>query len=72
MNRCHWAKTPSEELYHDQVWGIELHDERELFKMLLLEGQQAGLSWRTILNKMPAFEIAYDKLICNWLMKLVR
>ena len=61
IKRCDWAcKTEIEQVYHDKVWGRPCHDERELFKMLILEGQQAGLSWLTILKKMPAMEIAYD------------
>ena len=58
--RCDWAKSDIEKDYHDHQWGIPLHDERELFKMLILEGQQAGLSWITILRKLPALCAAYD------------
>jgi DNA-3-methyladenine glycosylase I len=46
--------------YHDTKWGIPCHDERELFKMLILEGQQAGLSWLTILRKTDSLSAAYD------------
>ncbi|NLG25424.1 MAG: DNA-3-methyladenine glycosylase I [Clostridiales bacterium] len=60
---------PLERDYHDQVWGVPEHDERALFRMLILEGQQAGLSWSTILKKMDALRAAYDdfdpeKLAC--------
>lgn len=56
IKRCNWAlKTEIEQEYHDKKWGIPLHDERELFKMLILEGMQAGLSWVTILRKMDSF-----------------
>lgn len=59
--RCDWAvKTEIERDYHDKFWGRPCHDERELFRMLILEGQQAGLSWITILKKMEAMDLAYD------------
>jgi len=45
--------------YHDNEWGVPTHGERELFELLILEGQQAGLSWATILNKREAFRRAY-------------
>ena len=46
--------------YHDEEWGVPLHDDRKLFEFLILEGFQAGLSWRTILNKREAFRAAFD------------
>ena len=50
--RCHWAGTdPLYVAYHDEEWGVPLHDDRRLFEMLVLEGAQAGLSWITILRK---------------------
>ncbi|TDQ70212.1 DNA-3-methyladenine glycosylase I [Methanimicrococcus blatticola] len=58
--RCEWAKTPLDCEYHDKEWGKPLHDERRLFEMLMLEGQQAGLSWSTILKKREAMRKAYD------------
>lgn len=50
---CSWVnlKNPLYIEYHDQEWGIPLHDDRKLFELLCLEGAQAGLSWETILNK---------------------
>ena len=45
--------------YHDEEWGVPLHDDRALFELLALEGFQAGLSWRTILNKRDAFRRAF-------------
>lgn len=45
--------------YHDQQWGIPVHDDRELFEMLILEGAQAGLSWETILNKRAGYRAAF-------------
>jgi DNA-3-methyladenine glycosylase I len=47
--------------YHDQEWGVPIHDERALFEFLILEGAQAGLSWSTILNKRPAYRAAFDR-----------
>ena len=59
--RCEWAtKSEREQLYHDTIWGVPVHNDKQLFKMLLLEGQQAGLSWSTILNKMDTLCDAYD------------
>ncbi len=46
--------------YHDEEWGVPLHDERRLFEMLCLEGAQAGLSWSTILNRRDGYRAAYD------------
>ncbi len=61
ITRCGWAGT--DELYvqyHDEEWGLPLHDDRRLFEMLILEGAQAGLSWSTILHKRKAFRQAFD------------
>ena len=57
MKRCSWVKenNPLYVAYHDQEWGIPLHDERALFELLCLETYQAGLSSQTILNKRAAF-----------------
>ncbi|QMU61625.1 MAG: DNA-3-methyladenine glycosylase I [Gammaproteobacteria bacterium] len=61
MKRCTWAQTsPSEEKYHDEEWGVPLHDDRLLFEFLILEGAQAGLSWSTILNKREGYRKAFD------------
>ncbi len=49
------------EQYHDTQWGVPLHDDRELFEMLILEGAQAGLSWITILRKREAYRLAFDQ-----------
>jgi DNA-3-methyladenine glycosylase I len=46
--------------YHDEEWGVPLHDERGLFEFLILEGAQAGLSWETILKKRDNFRLAFD------------
>lgn len=61
MKRCDWANhNPLEQKYHDEVWGIPVHDDLKLFKMLILEGKQAGLSWLTILKKMDTLCEAFD------------
>ena len=46
--------------YHDEEWGVPLHDERRLFEMLCLEGAQAGLSWSTVLNRRDGYREVYD------------
>ena len=46
--------------YHDEEWGVAVHDDRLLFEMLVLEGAQAGLSWRTILHKREGYRRAFD------------
>ena len=59
--RCAWAGTdPLYVKYHDEEWGVPLHDDRRLFEILILEGAQAGLSWITILRKRPAYRRAFD------------
>jgi DNA-3-methyladenine glycosylase I len=60
--RCQWAQ--SHELfipYHDEEWGVPVHDDRQLFEMLNLEGAQAGLSWLTILKKREHYREAFDQ-----------
>ncbi|ASC73804.1 DNA-3-methyladenine glycosylase [Halomicronema hongdechloris C2206] len=60
-NRCGWVHDdPIEVAYHDQEWGVPLHDDRKLFEFLVLDGFQAGLSWLTILRKRAAFREAFD------------
>ena len=61
MKRCDWAEGSEEEKkYHDEQWGIPVHDDRLLFEMLTLEGAQAGLSWSTILAKREGYKKAFD------------
>ena len=61
--RCHWAnpKNPLYLQYHDEEWGVPVHDDHKLFEMLILESFQAGLSWECILNKREAFRRAFDE-----------
>jgi DNA-3-methyladenine glycosylase I len=58
--RCHWAKGELYNKYHDEEWGVPVHDDRVLFEFLVLEGAQAGLSWSTILNKRENYRKAFD------------
>lgn len=59
--RCPWClATPQYVKYHDEEWGRPCHDEHRLFEMLLLEGAQAGLSWRTILEKREGYRAVFD------------
>jgi DNA-3-methyladenine glycosylase I len=59
--RCPW---PTDELYckyHDEEWGVPVHDDRVLFEYLILEGAQAGLSWYTVLKKRENYRAAFDQ-----------
>jgi len=61
MNRCPWCGTdPVYVRYHDEEWGTPVHDELKHFEFLLLETQQAGLSWRTILGKREAYRTSFS------------
>src|SRR5438552_4205149 len=60
--RCGWAGAdPLYMRYHDEEWGVPVHDDRPLFEFLILEGAQAGLSWITILRKRDAYRRAFDR-----------
>ncbi len=61
LRRCDWCG--DDELYmryHDEEWGVPLHDDQALFEFLCLEGAQAGLSWITILRKRGNYRFAFD------------
>jgi len=59
--RCAWAgNDPLMQRYHDEEWGVPLHDDRALFELLVLEGAQAGLSWRTILHRREGYRAAFE------------
>jgi DNA-3-methyladenine glycosylase I len=58
--RCRWATTESSIRYHDEEWGVPVHDDRVLFEFMILEGAQAGLSWETILKKRENYRTAFD------------
>ena len=58
--RCAWASGELSIRYHDEEWGVPVHDDGTLFEFLILEGAQAGLSWNTILNKRENYRKALD------------
>jgi DNA-3-methyladenine glycosylase I len=58
--RCPWAQTELSIRYHDEEWGVPVHDDARLFEFLILEGAQAGLSWETILSKRENYRAAFD------------
>lgn len=58
--RCEWATTDLLIAYHDNEWGVPVHDDRKLFEFLILEGAQAGLSWEIILNKREGYRAAFS------------
>jgi DNA-3-methyladenine glycosylase I len=61
VDRCAWAGSdPLYVAYHDQEWGVPVHDDRLMFEFLVLEGAQAGLSWATILRKRENYRMAFD------------
>jgi len=75
--RCPWCGTASFYVrYHDEEWGVPLHDDRKLFEFLVLEGAQAGLSWATILRKRAAYRRAFDRFdprrVARWGPREVR
>jgi DNA-3-methyladenine glycosylase I len=60
--RCPWCEsTPLYRAYHDREWGVPVHSDRRWFEMLVLDGAQAGLSWRTILEKRAGYRRAFDR-----------
>ena len=60
--RCGWASTdPLMVRYHDEEWGVPVHDDRALYEFLLLGGAQAGLSWRTVLNRRDGYRRAFAR-----------
>jgi len=61
MSRCPWATAEPSITYHDEEWGVPVHDDRVLFEFLILEGAQAGLSWITILKKRENYRQAFDR-----------
>ncbi len=59
MMRCGWARNELAIRYHDEEWGVPVHDDRRWFEFITLEGAQAGLSWDTILRKREAYRSAF-------------
>lgn len=69
-NRCGWTSDDKLMIkYHDKEWGLPVHNDRKLFEFLILEGFQAGLSWRTILYKRENFRSAFDNFDFNKIAK---
>lgn len=63
QKRCEWAAHSNNALmieYHDEEWGVPVHNDRRLFEFVILEGAQAGLSWQTVLNKRENYRKAFD------------
>jgi DNA-3-methyladenine glycosylase I len=58
--RCAWARTELSIPYHDEEWGVPVHDDRRHFEFLVLEGAQAGLSWETVLKKRGRYRVVFD------------
>lgn len=68
--RCPWPNDDKlYQEYHDKEWGVPVHDDKKLFEFLLLEGFQAGLSWRTVLYKRENFRKAFDDFDFNKIVK---
>jgi len=61
MKRCRWASNELNIPYHDEEWGVPVHDDRAWFEFLILEGAQAGLSWDTILKKRDRYRVVLDQ-----------
>jgi len=74
--RCTWAANELNIPYHDQEWGVPVHDEKKWFEFLILEGAQAGLSWDTILKKRARYREVFDGFdpakVARYDMKKVR
>lgn len=62
IKRCSWVpeNNPQYQKYHDEEWGMPVHDDRKHFEMLILEGAQAGLSWETVLKKREGYKSAFN------------
>lgn len=62
--RCPWVgNDPQMVRYHDEEWGVPVHDDRKLFEYIVLDAFQAGLSWRTVLHKRAAFDVAFANFV---------
>jgi DNA-3-methyladenine glycosylase I len=71
--RCEWCGSdPLYVAYHDEEWGVPVHDDRLLFEFLVLEGAQAGLSWLTILKKRENYRTAFDAFDCERVAKYTK
>lgn len=70
LDRCFGEGKPVYAKYHDEEWGIPVHDDKVLFEFLVLEGAQAGLSWETILNKREGYRQAFHNFDVNKVAKM--
>ena len=63
LKRCDWVPEGKDfyQKYHDEEWGVPVHDDQKLFEMLILEGAQAGLSWETVLKKREGYRKAFHE-----------
>src|SRR5437867_1371680 len=59
--RCAWIKDELMATYHDEEWGVPVHQDRKHFEFIVLDAMQAGLSWKTVLQKRASFRRAFDK-----------
>lgn len=70
MDRCNWAgSNENMQIYHDTIWGVPEYDDQRLFRKFVLDMNQAGLSWQTILNKTASFDQAYDNFVIEKVAK---
>jgi DNA-3-methyladenine glycosylase I len=71
IKRCAWAAASSIQMqeYHDNEWGVPVHDDRSLFELLILEGAQAGLSWSTVLAKRENYKKAFNNFDVKKIIK---
>ncbi|OFX27088.1 MAG: DNA-3-methyladenine glycosylase [Bacteroidetes bacterium GWA2_31_9] len=70
MQRCNWTKTNELMIkYHDEEWGVPLHDDLKHFEFIVLDTFQAGLSWQIVLNKREGFRKAFDNFIPEKIVK---
>ena len=70
MDRCGWANgSDLMKVYHDEEWGVPLHDDQKIFEFMVLDAFQAGLSWNTIINKRENFRKAFDNFDANIIAK---
>jgi len=70
INRCSWTSTDELMIkYHDEEWGVPVHDDRKLFEFIVLESAQAGLSWRTILHRREGYRKAFSGFDFNKIAK---
>lgn len=72
ITRCGWVpdNNPEYQKYHDEEWGVPVHDDKKHFEMLILEGAQAGLSWETVLKKREGYRKAFKNFDVEKIAKM--